>query len=263
MSGLGATLYECLSGRPPFEGENIPNLLRKIIDEEPASFGSQKIDRDLETICLKCLEKDPERRYVSAGALAADLQLWRDGKPIAARPITELERIRKWARRKPASAALAITAALAVFTIVIGVIWFTWWLRIKNREIVQQVIRLNVESGSRLEADRDPSRAMLYFAEALRLAEANGNSNEVKMLRLRFDSLLRRSPQVMHIWTHEGGANDAQFSPDGTQVLTAGNDGAARLWNAETGAEAVSAMQCDAPVLKTIFVDELCTQLPP
>ncbi len=267
--GFGATLYECLTGQPPFEADSVPELLRKILEEEPAPIlqrsasnqglddqdriAASSIDRDLETICLKCLDKDADRRYASAAALAEDLDLWRQGKPIAARPVTTFERIGKWARRKPASAALLVTAALAMTTIVIGGSWFNWRLGQKNDQIVEQVIRLNIDAGSRLETASDSGRAMLYFAEALRLAEANNKRDEIEMLRLRFHSLLGAAPRLMHFWTHEGGANTAVFSPDGTEILSAGNDRTVRLWDVHTGEPVLAPLQHESVVLDAFF----------
>jgi len=114
---LGAVLYEILTGRPPFKGDSPLDTLMLVLNKEaerPRSI-NLSADRDLETIALKCLEKDPARRYGSAEALAEDLDRWLDGKPILARPIGSTERIVKWARRRPAIAALA--AAMAVVTV--------------------------------------------------------------------------------------------------------------------------------------------------
>ncbi len=112
---LGALLYECLTGRPVFEGpQHI--VLASVMNDEPAlpSRLAPKVPRDLETICLKCLSKEPARRYASAEELADDLRCFQAGKPIRARPVGRVERTVKWAKRRPALAALLGIALLAL-----------------------------------------------------------------------------------------------------------------------------------------------------
>jgi serine/threonine-protein kinase len=106
---LGAVLYEMLTGQPPFEGESACETIHKVVTEEatPPSRLNPKIPRDLDTICLKCLQKAPPRRYASAQDLADDLHRFLDGKPVRARPVGMAERAAKWARRRPAAAMLA------------------------------------------------------------------------------------------------------------------------------------------------------------
>jgi serine/threonine protein kinase len=122
---LGAILYEMLTGRPPFIADSIAEIERKVIGEEvphPTRF-NPKIPPDLETICLKCLQKNPARRYASAQDLADDLHRFLDGKPVLARPVSNIERMLKWARRRP---ALAILVSGAILAIVIGTVTAIW-----------------------------------------------------------------------------------------------------------------------------------------
>jgi len=107
--GLGAVLYQLLTGHPPFAGGTTYETIKLLLDTEPRSprLWNSKIDRDLSTICLKCLEKDPKRRYSSALALAEDLERWLRHEPILARRTGPLLRGKKWVRRNPASALLA------------------------------------------------------------------------------------------------------------------------------------------------------------
>src|SRR5262245_39357252 len=114
--GLGAVLYETLTGSPPFGGGTSMETIRQVLDQEPRrpSLWNAAVDRDLETICLKCLEKEPGRRYGSAEALSDDLDRWLRSEPIAARPVSSYERVQKWVRRRPAIAALGAGLFLAI-----------------------------------------------------------------------------------------------------------------------------------------------------
>jgi len=121
LYSLGVMLFELLTGEKPFRG-NVRMLLHQVLNEEPPSPRklNQSIPRDLETITLKCLQKDPDRRYQSTVELAMDLGHWLDGKPIAARPIGAMERSWRWCRRKPALAGMWTVATLLLLTLGIG-----------------------------------------------------------------------------------------------------------------------------------------------
>jgi serine/threonine protein kinase/Tfp pilus assembly protein PilF len=124
--GLGAVLYQLLTGHPPFAGGTTYETIRLLLETEPRQPRqlNPKIDRDLSTICLKCIEKDPKRRYPSALALAEDLDRWLKHEPIRARRTGVLTRGKKWVRRNPTTTVL--TASLAALAVVIGtMIWKT------------------------------------------------------------------------------------------------------------------------------------------
>jgi eukaryotic-like serine/threonine-protein kinase len=108
--GLGAVLYQLLTGQPPFAGGTTYETIKLLLDTEPRPprLLNRKIDRDLSTICLKCLDKDPRRRYSSALALAEDLERWLEGRPISARPISAPARIWRWSRRNPKLVATGV-----------------------------------------------------------------------------------------------------------------------------------------------------------
>ena len=132
---LGALLYEMLTGRPPFQGETAAETERQVVTQEPVrpSRLNSKVPRDLETICLKCLSKDPARRYASAADLAEDLRRYEHGEAIRARPASAAEHVLHWVRRKPAAAALILTIlALLGLAAVMGV--NAWRSESKRRE---------------------------------------------------------------------------------------------------------------------------------
>jgi WD40 repeat protein/serine/threonine protein kinase len=156
---LGAILYETLTGRPPFRAETPLETMRQVQAEEPVPVLrlQPKVPRDLNTICLKCLQKEPHKRYASALALADDLRRFLAGEPIQARPASAWERGVKWARRRPTAAALVAVSIVALVGLLGGMLWHSAQLGAALRQ-----------------ADTNLYHAVVGEARALRKARENG-----------------------------------------------------------------------------------------
>jgi len=156
--GLGAILYELLTGRPPFRGESVPDTFEQVRNLDPVSVRQlqPKVPRDLETICLKCLQKEPHKRYLTANALGDDLRRFLEGRTILARPAGPVERLTKWVRRKPAWAAAVGVLMLASLTLVVVGLRYEGRLR-------QSVIDAETSAA---EARRERENAQASYREA-------------------------------------------------------------------------------------------------
>jgi WD40 repeat protein len=164
--GLGAVLYETLTGSPPFAGGTSFETVQHVLEREPRkpSLLNPNCDPDLETICLKCLEKDPARRYPSAEAAGQELDRWLRGEPIQARPASPPERIWKWIKRHPVVSAFSAALTVAIVAGVVGV--FLQWRRAEYHRAIAESERSNSDRA-REAAETEGYRASIGLAQSL------------------------------------------------------------------------------------------------
>jgi Protein kinase domain len=192
--GLGGILYECLTGRPPFSAPTVLETMRQVAEDEVVSVRrlQASVPRDLETVCLKCLEKNPVKRYATARDLAADLARFRAGEPVLARPIGFVERGWRWGRRNPLIPLFAITLGLMALSVGGLMAWSTYHAyqvagQIRERELHLHGLRgtlmqLN-ESQARF-AELTASTADLKWVDYYRHAVEEANRHRADAARL-------------------------------------------------------------------------------
>jgi len=238
---LGALLYQLLTNRPPFAAATPLAVLEKVLHEEPLPPQAIRpgTDLDLATICLKCLEKDPQRRYASADALAVELERWLRGEPIQARPCPVWTRFWKWTRRQPRVALLALVSTLAILALVLGQAMMSLRLTRANTEVRATNTRLSAslyelrwrraDEASRV-GERD--EAIAWFCYFLR------QNPQDSVAAARLLSLLASCnfpvPLVSPLM-HDAPVVEVDFSRTGDRLATATSGKTARVWSTQSG----------------------------
>jgi WD40 repeat protein/serine/threonine protein kinase len=278
---LGAILYQLLTGRPPFKAATAMDTLLLVLSEEPVPPRrlQPKTPVDLETLCLKCLQKETRKRHASAEALADDLRRFLNREPILARRTPAWERGLKWARRRPALAALLGVSIVAVLATLGGSMWYNARLRKSLAETDEQRAKADEQRAKadeqRAKADEQRAKAefavvRLYTTNGMRLVDEGNlldalpwvvaamwkeedDEQEAKVHRTRLAAILRECPRLVQLWLHDAPLTDAEFSPDGSRVVTASQDGKVRIWDARTGEEMTPILQHRKAVRQASF----------
>jgi WD40 repeat protein/tRNA A-37 threonylcarbamoyl transferase component Bud32 len=267
---LGAILYECLTGRPPFRAATTMDTLIQVLYDEPVppTQLQPKTPQDLETICLKCLHKEPAKRYATAADLAEDLRRFQADEPIAARPVGSVERVSKWARRRPAVAALLAVSVVALLALLSGGTAFTLRLQeqIRQTEQARDDLAHQVEATDKARQaaeDKEQEARFNQYVAQMNLVQRDYEANNIARVRELLDVQVPRAPgaidyrnfewyywqrmshrELLTLRGHTGPVSGVAFSPDGKRLASASRDESGdetvKVCDAQTGQELLS-----------------------
>jgi WD40 repeat protein/serine/threonine protein kinase len=262
---LGAILYELLTGRPPFRSFTTLDTILLVLEEEPIPPSSlqPQTPKDVETICLKCLAKTPDKRYLTSAELADDLQRYLNDEPILARPASLGERLWKWAKRRPTTAALILVSILALITFLAGIIYFNQMVRgerdvaIEARKDAQ--VQRDDARQAKLQADAkatETQRTLDFFAVTTGLQQIDNNELYRGLLwcakplqetgpyrqpdtlfreRLGLHLHFAKRPTLQQMFFAKDIINQGVFSPDDRWIALIANDQTVQVYEAATG----------------------------
>jgi WD40 repeat protein/tRNA A-37 threonylcarbamoyl transferase component Bud32 len=282
---LGVVLYQLLTGELPFRGTQ-RMLLHQVLHDEPRSPRSlnDRIPRDLETICLKAMAKEPRRRYQSARELGDDLRRFLKGEPIQARPVSRGEKLWRWCRRNPVVASLlAAVLLLLVLVAVVASVGYVREAKLRLEAVQQQGIAQEAEAQAHTEAERatrlasderrarQEARRNLHVAN-VRLAQQAWEEAQVDHMLQLLEAAERRQPddeelrgfEWHYLWRlghpevptlrgHITTVNSVAFSPDGQCLASASSDRTVKLWETATGKELRTLKGNTGPVYGVAF----------
>jgi eukaryotic-like serine/threonine-protein kinase len=251
--GIGAILYHLLTGNPPFQGATMAEVVRQLQEQDPVPprLLVPGIPRDLQTVALKCLEKDPAKRYSSADQLADELGRFLCNEPILARPAGAAEKVWRWCRRKPAVATLLTALWLAILLGIGGVLW-QWRQATENaRALRHGLYSSDINLASRLRADKDVNRAAIV----LRRHVPKTGEEDLRGFEWRYLWASCRGQESQSVLAHTGNVHSVVVMPKGDYFLTTGGDRTAKLWNLRTfGLERVLKQFTGTPSLNSLAV---------
>lgn len=247
--GLGAILYYLLTGQPPFRGEELTEVLEQVLHREPVSprVLNPSVPRDLETICLKCLEKEPARRYGTAAEMGEDLGRHLKSETIVARPVSPPEKAWRWCRRKPALAAALAACVIAVFAGIAGISWL--WQRAKGEAIRANLGELQAQRnlyaadmmlGFTALGEHDYSRVRSLLANHVpgkNLAPSLSGQvslaakEDLRGWEWRYLWGESRSDELTILGKHSNAVVQLDTSPDGTLLASGSGDQTVKIWD--------------------------------